>query len=401
MCLIDDAQWLDAISAQTLGFVARRQMADPVALVFAVRGVREDRELAQLPNMVVRGLKDADARALLDTVLAGDVDNRVRETIVAETGGNPLALLELPRGLSTAELTFGFGLTDAVPLEAQLEHGFTQRLGAAPWIDAPVPACRSPRAHRGRQPAATGDAAARCRLRGVGSCGGSGSDRGRCPSPVPSPVGAISRRASRRGDRPADRPPRSGRGTDPNLDPDRRAWHRSHAASGPDEAVAVDLESSADRARARGGLAAQAAFLERAIELTARPCSSSCPHPGGRKGPAPGRLVRCGPHAAGRDRGCAARRANSCRARGSPGPDSVLLQPQPGRTTASPVGRPADGGAGRSGRPRHLPRCVGGGTLGRSALAGDVGAREVAAAARSAPPSSLVQPISCWTAWRC
>ena len=132
VCLIDDAQWLDAISAQTLGFVARRQMADPVALVFAVRGVRADREFVQLPNLVVRGLKDADARALLDTVLAGDVDNRVRETIVAETGGNPLALLELPRGRSAAELTFGFGLPDAVPLETHLEHGFTQRLDAFP-----------------------------------------------------------------------------------------------------------------------------------------------------------------------------------------------------------------------------------------------------------------------------
>ena len=128
ICLVDDAQWLDRVSAQTLAFVARRLLAEPVALVFAVREPSDERELLGLPELVVRGLSESAARALLDSVISGPMDERVRDRIVAETRGNPLALLELPRGLSAAELAFGFGLPDAMPLESRIEQGFLRRL---------------------------------------------------------------------------------------------------------------------------------------------------------------------------------------------------------------------------------------------------------------------------------
>ena len=231
VCVIDDAQWLDAISAQTLAFVARRQMADPVALVFAVRGEREDRELVGQPTMVVRGLKDADARALLDTVLAGDVDNRVRETIVAETRGNPLALLELPRGLSAAELTFGFGLADAVPLETHLEHGFTQRLERLPrptrlflLAAALEPIGDVSLLRRAvRQLDVDFAASAPAVQAGLIELG----VRVRFRHPLARSAVA---RAAEVSDLQAVHLALA-EATDPELDPDRRAWHRAHAAS--------------------------------------------------------------------------------------------------------------------------------------------------------------------------
>ena len=271
VCVIDDAQWLDPISAQTLAFVARRQLADPVALIFAVRGVREDKALVGQPTMTIRGLTDTDARALLDTVLTGDVDQRVRETIVAEARGNPLALLELPRGLSTAELTFGFGQTDSVPLETRLERGFSQRLEALPRATrllllaaALEPAGDVGLLRRAVQrldvdfTAATPAVQAGLIELGV---------RVRFRHPLARSAVA---RAAELPDLQAAHLALAEE-TDPDLDPDRRAWHRAHAASGPDEDVAVELERCADRARSRGGLSAQAAFLERAIELTQDP----------------------------------------------------------------------------------------------------------------------------------
>ena len=271
VCVIDDAQWLDAISAQTLAFVARRLMADPVALVFAVRGEREDRVLIGQPAMAVGGLPPADARALLDTVLTGDVDSRVRETIVAETQGNPLALLELPRDLSTAQLTFGFGRADTMPLETHLEQGFSQRLGAlaAPTRLFLLAAALEPIGdvsllrrvvHRLEVDFAVSALAVQAGLIELGV-------RVRFRHPLArsavvraadvSDVQAVHRALAEE--------------TDRERDPDRWAWHKAYAASPPDEDVAIDLERSADRARARGGLAAQAAFLERAIELTSDP----------------------------------------------------------------------------------------------------------------------------------
>ena len=115
LCIVEDAQWLDGASRQVLGFVARRLLAEPVALVFAVREPSSAAELAGLPELVLTGLDDEDARALLATVIPGRLDDRVRDRIVAETRGNPLALLELPRGLSSTQLAGGFGMPDVVP----------------------------------------------------------------------------------------------------------------------------------------------------------------------------------------------------------------------------------------------------------------------------------------------
>src|SRR4051795_1927892 len=132
LCVVDDAQWLDRASAQALGLVARRLVAESVALVFAVRVPSEEQELARLPELVVEGLRDGDARALLGSVIRGPLDDLVRDRIVAETRGNPLALLELPRGLTPAELAGGFGLPHAAPLPGRIEESFRRRLAPLP-----------------------------------------------------------------------------------------------------------------------------------------------------------------------------------------------------------------------------------------------------------------------------
>src|SRR5436309_1368507 len=134
LCVVDDAQWLDGASGQVLGFVARRLLAESVALVFAVRDPAEQRQLVGLPELHLEGLPDEDARALLATVIPGRIDERVRDRIVAETRGNPLALLELPRGLSTAQLAGGFGLPEPLPLSpsGRIEEGFLRRLEELP-----------------------------------------------------------------------------------------------------------------------------------------------------------------------------------------------------------------------------------------------------------------------------
>ena len=130
ICVIDDEQWLDRASVQALGFVARRLAADPVGLVFAARVAHE--ELAGLPELAVEGLGEEDARALLDSALTGPVDSRVRDRIVAETRGNPLALLELPRGLALAELAGGFGLPGTGSLPGRIEDSFRRQLDGLP-----------------------------------------------------------------------------------------------------------------------------------------------------------------------------------------------------------------------------------------------------------------------------
>src|SRR5215468_10316832 len=117
LCLVDDAQWLDRASAQALAFVARRLLAEPVGLMFAARDPGE--ELRGLPDLEVRGLQNEDARALLRSVVRVRLDERVRDRIVAETRGNPLALLELPHGLSPTQLAGGFGLAGAQPVPAR------------------------------------------------------------------------------------------------------------------------------------------------------------------------------------------------------------------------------------------------------------------------------------------
>jgi len=269
ICLIDDHQWLDRASAQALGFAARRLGADPVGLVFAAREPGAD--LVGLPELEVGGLQDDDARALLASALPGPLDARVRDLIIAETHGNPLALLELPRGLTPAELAGGFGLPGAVPLTGRIEDSFARQLRALPaetrrllQLAAADPSGDQPLVWRaaGRLGIPVQAAAPAVETSLV-------EFRGRVRFRHPLARSAIYRSASF--------PERQqihaalAAVTDPRTDPDRRAWHRAQAAAGPDEEVAAELERSAGRAQARGGLAAAAAFLERSVLLTADP----------------------------------------------------------------------------------------------------------------------------------
>ncbi|MCH6166265.1 AAA family ATPase [Pseudonocardia alaniniphila] len=274
VCVVDDAQWLDRVSAQTLAFVARRLQAERVALVFAVRGPTHgpaEDQLVGLPELVVRGLRDGDARALLDSVVHGRLDKRVKDRIVAETRGNPLALLELPRGLTPAELAGGFGLPDARPLESQIEQSFLRRIGSLPIATqrlllaaAAEPVGDVPLLRRVAERLAIGpEAVMAAEAAGLIEFGA----RVRFRHPL---VRSAAYRAAGPGDR-QDVHRALAEATDPESDPDRRAWHRAHAAVEPDEAVAGELERSADRAHARGGIAAAAAFLRRAAELTPDP----------------------------------------------------------------------------------------------------------------------------------
>jgi DNA-binding CsgD family transcriptional regulator/tetratricopeptide (TPR) repeat protein len=263
LCLVDDAQWLDGASSQVLGFVARRLLAESVAVVFAVRETRDERELAGLAELLLAGLDDDDARALLASVIPGRLDAGVRDRIIAEARGNPLALLELPRGLDG-----GFALPDAVDLPRHIEEHYLRRLDTLPettqrlmLLAAADPLGDATLLWRAAQTLGIGtdaaEPAAREQLMEIGA-----RVRFRHPlvrSAVYRASSAIDRRAVHRALEAA---------TDPATDPDRRAWHRAHAATGPDAEVADELIASAGRAQARGGVAAAAAFLERAVELT-------------------------------------------------------------------------------------------------------------------------------------
>jgi DNA-binding CsgD family transcriptional regulator/tetratricopeptide (TPR) repeat protein len=269
--IVDDTHWLDHSSAVVLGFVARRLEAESVLLVFAEREEEALDELAGLPELTLGGLMPAEARELLAAVSHGPLDTRVVERIIAETNGNPLALLELPRGESAASLAGGFALPDALPIATRIEASFrrrveelpeeTQRLvlvGAADPLGDPTLLWRAAGA-LGLSP----DAAAPAEEGGLLAVGAKVTFR------HPLLRSAIYRAAPQRERRDAHRALADA--TDPELDPDRRAWHRAHATLSSDEDVASELERSAERARARGGLAAAAAFLERAAELTPDP----------------------------------------------------------------------------------------------------------------------------------
>jgi DNA-binding CsgD family transcriptional regulator len=265
--LVDDEQWLDEASAQALGFAARRLDAESVGLVFAARQPSE--HVAGLPVLVIEGLGEDDARALLDSVLTGPLDARVRDRIVAETRGNPLALLELPRGLTPAELAGGFGYAGAAPVSARVEDSFRRRVQALPDQSRRLllVAAADP----------TGDPGLVWRAAGLL---GIGAEAAAAEAGLVE-FGAwvafrhpLVRTAAYRSASPLQRQDvhrALAEVTDPRADPDRRAWHRAHAAAAPDEDVAGELERSAGRARARGGLAAAAAFLERAALLTPEP----------------------------------------------------------------------------------------------------------------------------------
>jgi DNA-binding CsgD family transcriptional regulator len=269
VCLVDDEQWLDRASAQVLGFVARRLVAESVGLVFAVR--ISSGELAGLSELRIEGLQEADARALLDAALTGPLDMRVRDQILAETHGNPLALLELPRGLTTQQLAGGFGLPGTLRLSGGIDESFRQRVHVLPEQTRRLLLLAA--AEPVGDPALLWRAAA---MLGIGAEAGAPAveaslvefgARVRFRHPVVRSVVYGSALPTERQEVHAA----LAEVTDPQLDPDRRAWHRAHAAPGPDEDVAADLARSADRAQARGGVAAAAAFLERATMLTLDP----------------------------------------------------------------------------------------------------------------------------------
>jgi DNA-binding CsgD family transcriptional regulator/tetratricopeptide (TPR) repeat protein len=269
LCIVDDAQWLDRASAQVLAFVGRRMLAEGVGMIFAMRGADDD--FRGLPEVHVTGLEDSDARSLLSAVVKVPIDHSVRDRIITEARGNPLALLELSRAPTALQLAGGFGLPGVWPRAAQLEDSFRRRLTALPAetqllllvaaaepLGDPILLWRAAE-HLGLKADAAA-AAADEELLAVGA-------RVSFRHPL---IRSAAYRTS---------PPEARRAahaalaevTDPNLDPDRRAWHRAQATVGPDEAAAAELEASAERAEARGGLAAAAAFLDRAAVLTPDP----------------------------------------------------------------------------------------------------------------------------------
>jgi DNA-binding CsgD family transcriptional regulator len=273
LCVVDDAQWLDHASAQVLAFVARRLLAESVALVFAVREPGGQPELAGLPELAVEGLDDAAARALLISAITGRLDEQVVERIVAETRGNPLALLELPRGLSAAELAGGFGVPSRLSLSARMEESFLRRFRPLPadtqrllLLAAADPIGEPMLLWRAAERLGLGvDVAAPAESAGLVEIGAKVQFRHPL---VRSAVYGTAPSADRQRVHRA-----LADATDAAVDPDRRAWHRAQAALGPDAAVADELERSADRAMARGGLAAAAAFLERAVTLSPEPAT--------------------------------------------------------------------------------------------------------------------------------
>jgi DNA-binding CsgD family transcriptional regulator len=273
VCVVDDEQWLDRASAQVLAFVARRLGMESVGLIFSAR-VPTD-ELTGLPQLVVEGLTGPDARALLEAVLTGPVDTRVREEIIAETGGNPLALVELPRGLTPAQLAGGFGLPGALALPGRIEETFQRRVSALP-ADARRLLSLAAAEPLG-EPLLVWQAADNLGIEWESA--NPAVDAGlvvfgaRVRFRHPLVRSAVYHLASAQERQEAHRALAAV--TDPVRDPDRRAWHRAQATPSPDEDVAAELECSADRAQARGGFAAASAFLERAALLTPDPAKRS------------------------------------------------------------------------------------------------------------------------------
>jgi DNA-binding CsgD family transcriptional regulator len=268
LCVVDDAQWLDLASALTLAFVARRLLAEPVGIVFAAR--EPGRELQHLPELTVEGLLNVDARDLLSSVLRLKLDPQLCDQIITEAHGNPLALLELPRGLTPTQLAGGFGLVGARTLSGRIEASFVRRfeslshnaqrlllLAAAEPLGDPLLLLRA-----AEQLGITLSAV-------YAETDGLLAIETRVTFRHPLVRSAVYRTAAADERRSAHLA--LARATDPEADPDRRAWHLAAAAVGPDERVASELEQSAVRAQARGGLAATAAFLDRAVALTGDP----------------------------------------------------------------------------------------------------------------------------------
>ena len=269
LCVVDDAQWLDQTSGLTLAFVARRLLAEPVGIVFGAR--EPGGELRHVPELEVQGVRNGDARALLNSAVRFKLDEQVRDRIVAETRGNPLALLELPHGLTATQLAGGFGLLGAPTLTGRIEESFVRRLkllsddgrrlllvAAAEPVGDPLLLWRA--AERLGLGPADAEAAEAEGLLAIG---------GRVTFRHPLVRSAVYRTATREQRREIHLA--LAEATDRSVDPDRRAWHLATAAAGPNEPVAAALEQSASRAQARGGLAAAAAFLHRSVVLSGDP----------------------------------------------------------------------------------------------------------------------------------
>jgi DNA-binding CsgD family transcriptional regulator len=271
VCVVDDVQWLDRSSAQVLAFVARRLAAEAVVLLFAVREPGGRDQMRGLPELRLGGLPDAPARELLASVISTPLDERVLARILAETRGNPLALLELPRGLSPAVLAGGFGLPADGSLPDRIEASFQRRVQQLPTATQRLllVAAADPTGEPAllvRAAAELGiptDELAPAEADGLLNLGLQVAFRHPLlRSAIYRAAPTEERRAAHRGLAAA---------TDAERDPDRRAWHRAHATVAPDEDIAEELEQSAERARARGGLAAAGAFLARAAAFTADP----------------------------------------------------------------------------------------------------------------------------------
>jgi hypothetical protein len=271
VCIVDDAQWLDATSAQILAFVARRLLAERIAFVCAARTGIGDGVFDGLPVLAIGGLGDGDARALLLRNMHGPLDAAVFEQIITESHGNPLALIELPRTWQGAEVAGGFGLPADRRVDSRIEHSYATRLNelpadtqllvltaAAEPLGDPVVLQRAAET-LGLEMAAAGPAVDAGLLKLAG--------RVEFAHPL---VRSAAYRSAAADDR--HRAHRAlAEATDGDRDPDRRAWHRARATRGPDEEIAAELEHSAGRAQARGGVAAAAAFLERATALSPDP----------------------------------------------------------------------------------------------------------------------------------
>jgi AAA ATPase domain len=271
VCIVDDAQWLDATSAQILGFVARRLLAERIAFLCAARTGIGDGVFDGLPALPIDGLGDSDARALLRANVRGPLDAAVSQQIIAESHGNPLALIELPRTWHGADLAGGFALPASRRVDSRIEQSYANRLlelpadtqmlvlaAAAEPLGDPVLLQRA--AETLDLDMAAAGPAVDAGLLALG---------GRVEFAHPLARSAAYRSAARDDRHRVHRA--LAEATDPQRDPDRRAWHRARATRGPDEDVAAELERSAERAQARGGVAAAAAFLERAVALSPDP----------------------------------------------------------------------------------------------------------------------------------
>jgi DNA-binding CsgD family transcriptional regulator len=263
---VDDAQWLDRASARALAFVARRLLAERIALLFAAR--EPAGATPALPELAVAPLGHRDARALLESVLPAPLDDGVLERIVIETRGNPLALIELPRGLTPTQLAGGFGLPAAVPLSASIEESFARRLARLPYAARRLLLVAA--ADPVGDPALVWQAA---KSLGIDESAAETVEAEDLLTLTPRVVfrhplvrSAVYRASGLNERREIHRA--LAEATDPGIDPDRRAWHRAQAQATPDEDIAAELERSATRAQARGGFAAAAAFLERAVAVT-------------------------------------------------------------------------------------------------------------------------------------